>query len=1649
MSLRRKRIRSPRLATMRFEPLESRQLLTAAPGGSDLTSDDWQFADDQVFSGDLVERIDYDNALYEIGGHEVRMIATPPLANFIPGPLPADVEALGLHVLRPAADAGDADGSGIALAGEAADFTPTGIPILHSFPTAPAIVYLDFDGNFEPSWGGNTNVVTPPYDLDGDGQTFDRQEQNRIEEIWARVSEDFAPFNIDVTTEDPSDATTVLRQVVDAPASRIRTFYFRHDFFVADPTQVSNLVVDLLRDDGAAVYLNGTQIVRDNLPAGATYDDFALQSTSGDDEDTFFSFNVDSNLLEVGQNVIAVEVHQQSDTSSDVSFDLSLRGDVAGAARNVVSRGAEWRYLQDGSDLGTVWRAPNFDDASWEIGNAQFGYGESDENTTLNVFDGEQPRVRTYYFRDEFDVADASAITNLAVRVLRDDGAAVYLNGVEIRRDNLEVDAAYDDFATTSVNGNDESTYFSSLVDSSLLVDGLNVLAVEVHQHSDTSSDVSFDLQLEAQAAGGNLDLVSKGNTWRYLDDGSDQGTAWRSPGFDDALWNVGTAQFGYGDVTTGTVHVAIGREDWYDGNAGGVAFVNSFSQTGRAVVFAFTNGAGSGAKNMAEVASHEAGHAFGLAHQSSFDADGNETHEYNPGIGDWAPIMGVGYDPNLTTWHNGPTSSPTNLQDDLARIARDRNGFGYRTDDHGNSRSNATSLLSNDTSINVSGIIERNSDRDVFAFGLSDQQAGVSVELAGAEVGTNLDAVLEIRDENDQLVAIHNPQNSYGASIETDLPPGDYTLVVRNNGEYGRLGRYTIIGEVDEPRRAVDDFQRVGPLGSLMLASRNQTARINFDGDVDEYIVHAQPGDYISVVATPVDAAATLSLEVVGVGLTATATRSGESVTLQTSNATTERDFVIRVGGDVAGTYKIDFGKNLVFESIGTSDLVTLPIDSSELEPYAGRLGVLGHSSDGSDGNRVLVPTGAVWKYLDDGSNQGTAWRQPVFDDASWPTGAAELGYGDGDEATVIDEDNAVGGRIRTFYFRLAFEIDDPNTIGNLMADLKYDDGAVVYLNGTEIIRDNLPANPAFNVLATGEPDDEDEFVAFEVNSSAIVAGTNVLAVEVHQRSDTSSDVTFDLGLRTLAALPEPISVIPAGAAWRYLDDGSNQGTVWRGTNFNDDDWTTGRAEFGYGDDDEVTELDENGTSNARTRTFYFRKALEISDPASISEGIVRLKYDDGVAVYLNGNEIIRDNLPANAGFRDFAPDKSPGENQFFEFAFDPAVLFAGANVIAVEVHQESDTSSDVSFDLQLLTRPRIAEVDSYSFVVTQLHEFDVLLNGDGVDFSRETLELITPGGTTIGAVPSGDVDLAILDFAPAETGVYRLRVESFTQGDYGLVVAGPTALDSEQDLTADLAPGYPGLGYISAGDEDEFTVDLIAGESIAIYTRTPWAGATDIVVPNTLNPRVELVLDGVLDSVVARDADSLDGKNSIVVLTPTSSGPYRVRVVPESGLGEYVIGLTIPGDADLNGTVDAFDFEIWNANRFTTGTHWLTADFNRSGFTDVSDFNIWNDHKFHSRVVPPGPVAAPRPALSRRAIVSRALHMDVPDFAEKQNSENPVGQNAVSIPGAIPVLRQPPAPQRLIPSTTCLRRVDVVARRQAVDDSMSLTDEFFARLT
>ena len=194
----------------------------------------------------------------------------------------------------------------------------------------------------------------------------------------------------------------------------------------------------------------------------------------------------------------------------------------------------------------------------------------------------------------------------------------------------------------------------------------------------------------------------------------------------------------------------------------------------------------------------------------------------------------------------------------------------------------------------------------------------------------------------------------------------------------------------------------------------------------------------------------------------------------------------------------------------------------------------ILALTTQTSTAIQTLIPPGSLWKFNDSGVAQ-VGWTTVAFNDASWPSGLAQLGYGDADESTTISYGSDASNKRITAYFRHTFSIANPASTSALTLRLLRDDGAVVYLNGVEAFRSNMPAGAisattlASAAIATA---DETTWIEAPIPASLLTAGTNVLAVEIHQNAATSSDLSFDLELRATDALQAPPAVTLASPA-------------------------------------------------------------------------------------------------------------------------------------------------------------------------------------------------------------------------------------------------------------------------------------------------------------------------------------------------------------------------------------------------------------------------------------------------------------------------------------------------------------------------------------
>lgn len=359
---------------------------------------------------------------------------------------------------------------------------------------------------------------------------------------------------------------------------------------------------------------------------------------------------------------------------------------------------------------------------------------------------------------------------------------------------------------------------------------------------------------------------------------------------------------------------------------------------------------------------------------------------------------------------------------------------------------------------------------------------------------------------------------------------------------------------------------------------------------------------------------------------------------------------------------------------------------------------------------NAVATPTALVSKQ-----SQWLMWAAPLpggakpidftavnLDDSAWTTVTTPV------EAAIP----AAPARVTT-YFRRSFEAGGAAALASLSLRLRCDDGAAVYLNGTLVAHQNLPAGPLeADTLATREASEADEatWFTFDLSPALLEAGRNVIAVEIHQSHlpdlETSGDPMFDLELH---AMPDPAAaslpldaLIPPGSSWAYWDspvDNANDGLATRNWTHEAYEtagvWATGSAPLGYGTGLQSTTInrfqDSGGSSLTTIPSALFRHSFHVADPAALGTLHLFLQRDDAATVYLNGHRVLLDNLSQHDNLpaaRALAPATVETRSQWRHTAISPARLRAGINTLAVSIHQHPSTEDTLHFDLQLVAQ-------------------------------------------------------------------------------------------------------------------------------------------------------------------------------------------------------------------------------------------------------------------------------------------------------------------------------------------------------------------------
>ncbi|HEY0552543.1 MAG TPA: metallophosphoesterase family protein [Verrucomicrobiae bacterium] len=211
------------------------------------------------------------------------------------------------------------------------------------------------------------------------------------------------------------------------------------------------------------------------------------------------------------------------------------------AATTLLSYNSLWRYFEGGYEPSPFWAQRDFDEAEWYFGFGQFGYGDGDESTAVYYGVDDEHKYITTYFRAHVFLDEPSSFSSMTLNLIRDDGAVVYVNGTEVLRDNMPEDVSYFTYALTGLVFPDENSPISVTVNSSLFVEGDNVIAVEIHQFEPASPDLSFDMEIVGETGGGGGNPAVLRGPYLQVGTSTNIIVRWRTGSATDTLVRYGT----------------------------------------------------------------------------------------------------------------------------------------------------------------------------------------------------------------------------------------------------------------------------------------------------------------------------------------------------------------------------------------------------------------------------------------------------------------------------------------------------------------------------------------------------------------------------------------------------------------------------------------------------------------------------------------------------------------------------------------------------------------------------------------------------------------------------------------------------------------------------------------------------------------------------------------------------------------------------------------------------------------------------------------------------------------------------------------------------------------------------------------------------
>jgi hypothetical protein len=835
------------------------------------------------------------------------------------------------------------------------------------------------------------------------------------------------------------------------------------------------------------------------LPGGtiASVDFFVDGQKIGEDTAAPFSM-VWSNVVGGSHRLTAVGHSDTGGSYNSQPINIAV-------ATTLIAANSIWNYLDDGSDQGVGWIAPDFGDGSWASGPAPLGYSDSNGRfpATTNSF-GPDPNAKyiTTYFRQAFTANNAASHTNLVLNIQRDDGAVLYLNGHEFSRLNMPTNTAITSTTFAAANaGDDGGTTFTVAVNPEFLVEGRNVMAVEIHQDALNSSDIWFVMEMLSvpPVIRNQFPVVS--------------------------ITNIANEAY---FVTPSSISIQAEASD-PDGTVNKVEFFADGVKLGESATapYSYTwNNPSTGIHRLVAKATDD---------QSGVGSSKELTVIVYDAIG--TPVV------EITNPRNGAVmEGPTNLL--IRATAYALNGVtNVEFLANGAAFGNATSVPYTaiwPSSFLSNGLVAVASDVN----GLQGASALVSVVITIPPTNTVAPNLATITPAPGSLISnltsiriifSERVQNVDASDLLISGLPA--TNVVGSGSNYLFTFPQPPYGEVElrfSPDHGITDF---GWPTVLAFNDFDPSAQWEYDLiDRTAPTITARTPAAGVIVTNLQQVSVTFSEPVSGVDAGDLLVNGTPAFGVSGGGA----NYIFSVSQPNSGTVNVSWATNH-----GIQDIAEFPnrfIGTGANAVWTFTL----------DARTTLIQSNASWQFqagTGEASSPTNAWRMTDYEEG-WPVLPAPFFYGDPYTNATISGTylSQMASNYSSIYLRHYFTLANRNGVTNLLMNVQCDDGFVAWINGTQVARVNVPAgelsytNTA--VVNVSEPGNVGAaYILYTLTNAAsyLRNGNNVLAIHAFNQSKTNVDFGFNAQLYAFLpnnafTAPRIVQASPAQGELFYL---------------------------------------------------------------------------------------------------------------------------------------------------------------------------------------------------------------------------------------------------------------------------------------------------------------------------------------------------------------------------------------------------------------------------------------------------------------------------------------------------------------------------------